>query len=139
MRILMYLITTFCACNLLGLSAVWAGFTVTMLLVTKINSSSLWEIPMGVLACSIITDIFADEATGILWVLIPLAMVLITYSKPKKLPLVFAVSVLALFLKNIYAVAAMWSLVWCGVRVLFVNPQKYSTIKRQALQGNNSR
>ncbi len=143
MRKILYIAATFPLCALFGLGEIWLGFTAVFVLFSfnRAGRSLLWEIPMAVLACSIITDVFTDYMAECVKIIIPVSAVLIAYYFPIKLLLFFPVAITALLSANLYAVAAMWATLWCGGREFIAGRQKflyYSTIKKKLLQGNPS-
>ena len=86
MRKILCITLSFVVCRFLDVTDIWTGFTlVTLGLMLKLNPSLLWEIPIGVLSCSIVTDVFYNDMADILRVIIPTAAVLMAYSAPRKL------------------------------------------------------
>ena len=130
-------------CALFGFSKLWTGFSLVyaLLLGKRIGKYTLWEIPMAVLSCSILTDIFPDYIPEVIKIIIPVSSIIIAYNNPKKLFWVFLVSALSLVVKNAYGVSAVWSLLWYGGREIIIKRQEliyYSNIKKKLLQENNS-
>ena len=143
MRKFLYITATFMICAFFGLIKIWVGFTFVYVLFTvgKRDTAPLWEIPMAVLACSIITDAFADYTAECIKIIIPVASVLTAYYFPAKLLLLFPVAIGSLITVNEFAVAAMWATLWCAGREFITERQKtlhYSNIKKKLLQGNPS-
>ena len=103
-------------CCVLGVWKFCIGFLVMQFFLTQsINKSSWWEIPLASLSISVIVQFFPDYLTDILRVLIVVGSVLTAYFYPRRLMRIFTVAIIAIFLKNIYAVGAMWAVIWqCG-------------------------
>ena len=137
MRNLFYILTTFAVCTLFGSVGLWIGFAATFLLLTfkNINSSIIWEIPMGVLIGSIASEVFLGEEITLIRILIPIAAALFAGFYPKKLFLFFPVAIVSLFLRDSYGIQIMCASIWCGVRCVFAKDN--FTIKKSLLQGNN--
>ena len=143
MRKILYIATTLIVSAAFGMSRIWLGFTLVYILfsLNREDRSLLWEIPMAVLSCSIITDVFADYMAECIKIIIPVSAVLTAYYFPKKLLLLFPVAIVSLLLSNIYAVAAMWATLWCSGREFIIVRQNflyYSNIKKRLLQGDTS-
>ena len=143
MKKLLYVAVTFPICALFGFEKIWLGFSLVYVLTVfnRIGKHSLWEIPMAVLACSIITDVFADYYAEVIKIIIPVSAVIIAWNNPKKLILFFPVCIGAIALKNVYAVSAVWALLWYGGREIIIRRQNYiyySNIKKKLLQENKS-
>ncbi len=132
MRKLFYLAITFVICYLLKLERIWLGFAPVMLamLLLRIDSSALWEIPLAVLSCSVLQIAFADDIKILLYVLILCSTIAVSAASPKRLAIFFPVVIFAMLFENIYAVAAVWATLWCGVRIILC----YFTTKRLNLQ-----
>ncbi len=108
MKALLYFIISFCVCAILGLSAIWAGFALIVLFINKrMTSRLMWEILIGVLCLSILTDIFPDGKTNILRTIIPVSAAFTAFSKPRGLIAVFSLSIISLLLKNDLALGIM--------------------------------
>ncbi len=124
MKSLFYFIVSFCVCAILGISSLWVGFGAVMLLFNrKITSSMPWEIAISVLVLSIAADIFPGQEVNILRVFIPAAAVLTACTKPKKLIIVFALSILALLLKNAYALGIMGAVLLESIKTFYHKKQ----------------
>ncbi len=134
MRKLIYIAITFVICYILKLGHIWLGFVPSMLamLLLKFKSSVLWEIPLAVLSCNVLEIAFADDVRILLHILILCSTVVICFASPRRLYIFFPIAILALFFENIYAVAAMWATLWCGVRIIL----SYFTTKKLNLQGH---
>lgn len=142
MRKFLYVAATFVLCAVFGFAEIWTGFTAVYILFLfgKTESSALWEIPMAVLAGSIIIDFFPENADAVIKVLIPFGAVLTAYYLPAKLIIFFVAAIGALFIKNESGIAAMCAVIWCGGREFIIGRQKflnYSSIKKRLLQGNS--
>ena len=134
---------TFPVCAFFGFEKMWLGFTAGYLLFSgrSIGKQTLWEIPMAVLSCSIITDVFADYLPEVIKVIIPVSAVIIAYKCPKKLMLFFVLSTASLIMKNVYGASLILSALWYGGREIITERQShiyYSNIKKKLLQENNS-
>lgn len=141
MRKFLYVAATFIMCAVFGFTEIWIGFTAVyfLFLFGKSENSLLWEIPMAVLACSIITDFFPENTAEVIKVLIPFAAVLTAYYLPERLITFFVTATVALIMKNEAGIAAIWGAIWCSGRVFIIIRQKflnYSNIKKRLLQGN---
>lgn len=132
MRKLFYLAITFAICYILKLDHIWLGFVPVMLamLLFRVDSSALWEIPLAVLSCSVLEIAFAEDIKILLYALILCGTVAVSAASPKRLFIFFPVAVFAIFFENIYAVAAVWAMLWCGVRIIL----RYFTTKQFNLQ-----
>ena len=132
MRKLFYLAITFVICYILSLDRIWLGFVPVMLamLLFRVDSSALWEIPLAVLSCSVLEIAFAEDIKILLYALILCGTVAVSAASPKRLFIFFPVAVFAIFFENIYAVAAVWATIWCGVRIIL----RYFTTKQFNLQ-----
>lgn len=132
MRKLFYLAITFVICYILNLDRIWLGFVPVMLamLLFRVDSSALWEIPLAVLSCSVLEIAFAEDIKILLYALILCGTVAVSAASPKRLFIFFPVAVFAIFFENIYAVAAVWATLWCGVRIIL----RYFTTKQFNLQ-----
>ena len=92
------------------------SYTLVMLFFGRtIRKSLWWEIPLGVFSCSVMLQLFPDSHIMLLRVFVVLAAVVNAYFSPRNMLLVFPLAVAAVYLKNIYAVSAMWAAVWCSV------------------------
>lgn len=141
MRKIICFVITFIICAVLKILPLWAGFSVVtaILYFGKNEKSIVWEIPMAVLALSIVTDLFPENTMGILRIIIPVTAVLVSLITPKKLKIFFPVAIIAVILKNTFAVASVWAMLWHSIKMLASDSyQKYSTTKGISLQGNNS-
>ena len=143
MKKILYIALTFPVCVLFGFGEIWIGFTAVyaLFVLKRIGKYSLWEIPMAVLACSIVTDVFVDYYVTVIKIIIPVSGVIIAWNRPKKLFLFFPAAVVAVALKDVYAVSAVWALLWCGGREIIIKRQNhiyYSNIKKKLLQENKS-
>ncbi len=132
MRKLFYLAITFVICYILKLDRIWLGFVPVMLamLLFRVDSSALWEIPLAVLSCSVLEIAFAEDIKILLYALILCGTVAVSAASPKRLFIFFPVAIFAIFFENIYAVAAIWATLWCGVRIIL----RYFTTKQFNLQ-----
>ncbi len=132
MRKLIYLIVTFFVCRIFGVGNLWLGFTSVFLLMSlfRFHDSFLWEIPLAVLSCSVITIAFADDMKIATQILILISTVVISYASPKKLAPFFLISAIALFYENAYSIAFVWATLWYGVRSAF----GYFITKKPSLQ-----
>ena len=92
--------------------------------------SFLWEIPLAVLSCNVLEIAFAEDMKILLYGLILCGTVAVSAASPKRLFIFFPVAVFAIFFENIYAVAAVWATIWCGVRIILC----YFTTKQFNLQ-----
>ena len=121
MRKLLYIIATFSACYIFGLGDIWLGFTSVLLLMSlfKFRDSFLWEIPLAVLSCSVLTLAFADDIKLVVQILILISTVVISYTSPRRLAPFFLISAIALFFENSYSVAFIWATLWYGVSSAF--------------------
>ena len=132
MRTLIYLTATFFICHIFGLGNIWLGFTPILLLFSffSFKKSFLWEIPLAVLSCSVINLAFADDVKTVLQVMMLISTVIISYASPRKLPLFFLVSIVALVVENEYSIAFVWATLWFGARNTF----DYFITKKAPLQ-----
>ena len=137
MRKIFYILTTFSVCALFGAGKLWAFFAATFILfpLKNINSSILWEIPMGVLISSIAGDVFANGAVVLLRVMIPIVAVLFAGFNQRKLFLFLPLAIAALILRNGYGIGIMCAAMWWGVKYVFIKNDCITKI--QSLQGNN--
>ena len=132
MRKLIYFVAAFAVCYIFGLGNIWLGFTSVFLLMSllKFHDSYLWEIPLAVLSCSVLTVAFSDDIKIAAQILIIASAVPIAFVIPKRLLIFFPVSALALFLENDYSIAFLWATLWYGVRSTF----SHFIIKTESLQ-----
>lgn len=132
MRKLLYIAITYVICYILKLDRIWLGFVPVMLamLFFRIDSSFLWEIPLAVLSCSVLEIAFSDDIKILLYVLILCSTAAVSAASPKRLAIFFPVAIFAILFENIYAVAAVWATLWCGVRIIL----RYFTTKQFNLQ-----
>ena len=139
MKKIIYITVTFFICRLLKISDLWVGFAlVSVLLFPGAEKNFIWEIPLGVLALSVVSDAFSSDPINLLRVTVLLASLFTAYMYPKRLWLVLGVSIIAVIFKNIYTVSVMWAFLWYSFRpVTFSLYTGYFSIKRQLLQGNN--
>lgn len=137
MRKIFYVLITFAVCALSGAGGLWIGFAAAFLLLSlkNANSSILWEIPMGVLICSIASDVFSGGEITLIRILIPITAALFAGFYPKKLFLFFPLAIVSLVLRDTYGISVMCASMWCGVRNVFA--KNNFTIKKALLQGNN--
>ena len=132
MRKLTYLAITFSVCHLFGLGDIWLGFTTVLLLMTffKFYDSFVWEIPLGVLSASVLQIAFADDIKIVVQFLILVNSIIIAYVSPKKIPLFFLISTVALFFENAYSISFEWGMLWYSVRCA----SAYFITKKPSLQ-----
>lgn len=132
MRKLLYFTATFSVCYIFGLEYLWLGFTSVLLLMSlfKFHDSFLWEIPLAVLSCSVLTVAFTDDIKIATQILILISAVPIAFVMPKRLLIFFPISALALFVENDYSIAIVWATLWYGVRSVF----DYFITKKASLQ-----
>ncbi len=140
MKKLIYILLTFPICVVMNVWQPWAGFTAALCVFDyrKLRKSVLWEIPMALLALSIISDVSSDDTEVVLRILLPLSAVLTAYARPRRLFFVLAVSSTMLFLKNSLSLSVMWGVMWYCTRCVFLckfRPVHFTT-KRKVLQGN---
>ena len=103
-------------CCVMGTAELCIGYCVMYVLTTQsINKSSWWEIPLASLFISVIVQLFPDSLTEMLRVLIISASVITAYFYPRRLILLVPMTIVAIVLKNEYAIGAMWAAIWqCG-------------------------
>ena len=132
MQKLFYLAITFVICYLLKLELIWLGFVPVMLamLFFRIESSILWEIPLAVLSCSVLEIAFVEDIKILLYVLILCSTIAVSAASLKHLFIFFPVAIFSVFFENIFAVAAVWATLWCGIRIIL----RYFTTKQFNLQ-----
>ncbi len=135
-----YILLTLPVCAAFGYARLWLAFSVVyaLFLLKKVEKSALWEIPMGVLACSIILDLTGEQIVSGIRIIIPLAALLAAFFEPEKTVLFFAVSIISIILKNDYGLAAVFSAAWCCGRTFILHRQSilsYSNTKKNFLQG----
>lgn len=121
-----YIALSFIICCLLKTQHIWIIFApvfVSMLLF-RFGNATIWEIPLACLACSVLETAFSDDIITLTRLIIPISAAIIGFISPKKLALFFPSAVCAIFLKNIYGVAAVWAVMWSTVHIYCILSQK---------------
>ena len=127
-----YIILTFIICLLLKNGRIWLGFAPMFLVFIsfRFNINILWEIPLAVLFAGTLFLAFPDDIKLFIYVLLPVAAMLISVINPKKLFLFFASAVPVLIFKNIYSAAVLWAAIWySGHTALFYFITKNSVLQ----------
>ena len=112
---------SFIVCFIFGIADVWPWFALAFVLLSFPNvQESMWEIPLGAMAISVLS-IFCRDYTGILTAsLIISASAIFAVSKPQKLFIFYPLAAISLFLfpTSESAVYAMSAAFWCACKYL---------------------
>ncbi len=142
MKKALYVLLTLPVCAVFGFTKLWCGFSAVyfLFLFKGIGKPTLWEIPMAILACSIVKDLTAGQTALGIRFLIPSAALLTAFFTPKKLLPFFAVSIVSLILRNDYGLSAIFAAMWCSGRDFIIRRQTtlgYSNTEKSFLQDCN--
>ncbi len=123
MQKLFSLAISFLICLVFGIVNVWPWFALSFVLLTFPDiTESVWEIPLGAMAISVLTIFCRDYISVLLSSLLVSASVIFAIASPRKLLVFYPLAVIALFLfptdeSIVYTMAAAF---WCACRSAFL-------------------
>lgn len=136
MKKIILIALTYLVCRILKIGNIWLGFMSAFVIIHSFKAplSAFWEIPIGCLLCAIALETAEGDMHSFLSVLIPTGAVLTAFSSPGKLAVFFPLAVAAIVSEKVFFAAALFSVLWCSVRNLFV--KNYFTTKKAVLQAD---
>ena len=113
---------SFLICLIFGISDVWIWFSISFVLLSFPDmDESIWEIPLGAMAISVILAFCRDYTEVLTASLIIPASVIFAAAKPRKLLVFYPLVIASLFFfpNSESVVFAMAASLWCACREAF--------------------